>query len=477
VLRRHDGPVRQRASDALYALGVQGAVAAGNRHSAEAGAWALREGGTCVDAALAATFAAFVTEGPLTGPAGGGFLLLHEPGESLTLLDCFFAVPSTPRGEMDEVEIDFADASTQIFHVGEASIAVPGLMRGLEEAHLRRGRLRWPTLFVPAVELARRPFPTTRAQAFLHEILVPILQREAGGQRIYGMAGVVDSSDLLPTLRLLQDVRGDAVAILLPELAEDIESYRLETRTPLEGSFGGMTVVTTPPPSMGGVVVREGLATLDASGLGSPSSAGEASALAAALAAGYSTGAPSADARPTGTTHVSVVDSDGAAVGLSSTLGSGSGVFRHGFQLNNMLGELDVIGLEEREPGTRLPSMMTPTLVLDGAAQTRLVAGSAGSVRLAGAILQVVAGVVGHGLPVAEAIDRPRLHVDGGTVHVEGGWPDVVADSLREEGYDVRSWSDRNLFFGGVSAVERRPDAQFGAAGDPRRGGHGVVIR
>jgi gamma-glutamyltranspeptidase len=54
-----------------------------------------------------------------------------------------------------------------------------------------------------------------------------------------------------------------------------------------------------------------------------------------------------------------------AAIGISSTLGSGSGVFRHGFQLNNMLGELDVIGIEPREAGTRLPSMMTPTLVLD----------------------------------------------------------------------------------------------------------------
>ena len=115
---------------------MRGAVAAGNRDSAEAGAWALREGGTCVDAALAATFAAFVTEGPLTGPSGGGFLVLHEPGASATVLDCFFAVPTAPRGEMDEVEIDFADASTQIFHVGEQSVAVPGLLAGLDEARI-----------------------------------------------------------------------------------------------------------------------------------------------------------------------------------------------------------------------------------------------------------------------------------------------------------------------------------------------------
>ena len=75
---------------------MRGAIAAGNRLSAEAGAWALGEGGTCVDAALAATFAAFVTEGPLTGPAGGGFVLLAEPGEGPIVLDCFFAVPSEP---------------------------------------------------------------------------------------------------------------------------------------------------------------------------------------------------------------------------------------------------------------------------------------------------------------------------------------------------------------------------------------------
>jgi gamma-glutamyltranspeptidase/glutathione hydrolase len=120
--------------------------------------------------------------------------------------------------------------------------------------------------------------------------------------------------------------------------------------------------------------------------------------------------------------------------------------------------------------------MMTPTLVLDDDGLPRLVAGSAGSVRLAGAILQVVAGVVGHGLPVAEAIARPRLHVDESTVHVEGGWSDAVPDALAEDGFDVRSWSGRNLFFGGVSAVERRAGGVLGAAGDPRRGGHGVVV-
>lgn len=455
---------------------MRGAVAAGNRHTAEAGAWALREGGTCVDAALAAVFAAFVTEGPLTGPCGGGFVLLHQPGAPATVLDCFFAVPSGTRGEMEEIEIDFADASTQIFHVGDASVAVPGLLPGLAGAHERRGRLPWPTLFVPALELAERPLPVTAAQSFLHDILVPILQREPGGRRVYGVAGVIDAADLKPTLRLLQGAGPEAIALLLPELADDLVRYRVEERQPLEGTFAGGTVLTTPEPSRGGEIVRRGLASLDAQERGAPGSIDEARALAGALASAYGADGLAAGVRPTGTTHVSVVDGDGAAVGLSSTLGSGSGVFRHGFQLNNMLGELDVIGDEVREAGARLPSMMTPTVVLAEEGTPRLVAGSAGSVRLAGAILQVVEAVVGQGLQVAEAISRPRLHVDGDTAHVEGGWPAGVPDALENDGFDVRRWSDRNLFFGGVSAVERRANGALGSAGDPRRGGHGVVV-
>ena len=109
---------------------MRGAVAAGNRHTAEAGAWALARGGNAVDAVVAAALAGFVAEGPLTGPAGGGFLLLRDAGGEPTLLDCFFAVPSRRGGAMDEVLIDFGDASTQVFHVGPSSVAVPGLVAG-----------------------------------------------------------------------------------------------------------------------------------------------------------------------------------------------------------------------------------------------------------------------------------------------------------------------------------------------------------
>ena len=451
---------------------MRGAVAAGNRHTAEAGAWALARGGNAVDAVAAAAIAGFVAEGPLTGPAGGGFLLLRDAGGEPTLLDCFFAVPSHPQGPMDEVLIDFGDASTQVFHVGRSSVAVPGLVAGLSEAHGHHGRLAWATLCEPALELARTGVEMTGAQRFLLDILVPILERTEEGRAIYGSRERAETGEMVGWLEHLRDEGCDAVPRLLPDLADDIAAYRVIERRPLEASFGGMRVVTCPPPSLGGRVVSAGLAAVNGGTAAGPVEP-LAVALVRALLAGY--GGPSRLAPLTGTTHVSVIDDAGDAAALSSTLGSGSGVFSQGFQLNNMLGELDVIGTVEREGGERLPSMMAPTIVLDRH-EPRLVLGSAGSVRLSGAILQVIHHVVAGGMPVDEAIDHARLHVEEGVVQVEGGWPEGTAEQLREAGHQVNPWAGRNLYFGGVSAVERLTDGTLAAAGDPRRGGHGVGV-
>jgi gamma-glutamyltranspeptidase / glutathione hydrolase len=441
---------------------MRGAIAAGHPLSAEAGARVLRDGGNAVDAMLAAAFTAFVTEGPLTGPAGGGFALVHEPGGETTVLDCFFGVPATGLGEMDELVIDFGDSGTQVFHVGEGSVAVPGLLAGLEEVHRRHATREWGELVEPAVALAREGFERDDPRAFLHLILEGILLREEGGRGIYGDPVRVHTAGAAATMERVRDAGAAMVAELIPEYAGDLRAYRVLDVDPLEVEILGRTVRSTP--SQGGRVVQRILGLL--AERGEPTLEDEARAVADAYGALGSGPLP-------GTTHISAVDGAGKAAALSSTLGSGSGVFRGGTQLNNMLGELDVIGTHEKSTGERLASMMTPTLVLDGN-RPELVLGSAGSVRLAGAIAQVTWRIL-RGQHVRDAIDAPRLHVERTTLHLEGGWPDDEVATLPTN-WDVNRWEGLNLFFGGVQAVHASADGALEAAGDPRRGGAGTVV-
>jgi gamma-glutamyltranspeptidase/glutathione hydrolase len=441
---------------------MRGAIAAGHPLTADAGARVLREGGNAVDALLAAAFTAFVTEGPLTGPAGGGFALVHEPGGSTTVLDCFFGVPAAGLGEMEELVIDFGDSGTQVFHVGEGSVAVPGLLAGLEEIHGRFATREWGELVEPAVALAREGFERDDPRAFLHLILEGILLRDEGGRGIYGDPVRVHTADAAATLERVRDAGAGMVAELVPEYAQDLFAYRVLEMQSLEVDVLSHTVRSTP--SQGGAVVQRILALL--AERRHPTLEDEARAVAEAYG-------PLGSGPLTGTTHVSVVDGAGLAAALSSTLGSGSGVFRGGTQLNNMLGELDVIGSHERAPGDRLASMMSPTIVLDPGRRPSLVLGSAGSVRLAGAIAQVTWRILA-GMHVSDAIQAPRLHVEGTTVHLEGGWPDDAVATLPPS-WHVNRWEGLNLYFGGVQAVQSSGGV-LEAAGDPRRGGVGVVV-
>ena len=144
---------------------MKGAVAAGHPLTAEAGARILAEGGNAVDACIAAAFVSWVAESPLTGPGGGGFMLVHQAREGADrLLDFFAAVPGEglppgERGEMRSVDVAFDERTTQVFHIGPAAVAVPGMPAGLAAAHRRYARLPWPELVAPAVELARAGVP------------------------------------------------------------------------------------------------------------------------------------------------------------------------------------------------------------------------------------------------------------------------------------------------------------------------------
>ena len=520
---------------------MKGAVAAGHRLTAEAGARVLEEGGNAVDACVAASFAAWVAESPLTGPGAGGFaLVLPGDGRAARVADFFVSTPGLgrpvpPDAEMHAIDVGFGGDSetTQVFRIGEASCAVPGAAAGLASVHAIYGRLPWNELVQPAIELARAGIEVTREQAHLHAILDLILRHADEGRRIYSRG---DGTRMIPgdTLRLTdlggtleQIAEEGAAALYQGDLAtgivstvehggggitkQDLAAYRVAWRRPVRARFRGYEVVSNPPPSSGGILVAYGLALLERVSRGGPGSADAIASLAEVMREqtrvrdeGFTTalhrgglarrllseeGIAAGVARieasfpglpepaPAGTTHVSVVDSAGNAASLSSSTGSGSGVIvpGTGIHLNNMLGEYDLVAGGPATPGKRLTSMMAPTVVV-GDEGPRLVVGSAGSVRLRGAIMQVIANVVEHGLGVADAIDFPRVHVDEPHVHCEGGFDEAELARVEAAGYDVIRWRRRNLFFGGTNAVEVLPGGTLAAAGDARRGGAGVVV-
>jgi len=482
---------------------MRGAVAAGHPLTAEAGAQVLADGGNAVDACIAAAFVSWVTESPLTGPGAGGFMLVHRAADDSTrVLDHFVAVPGLGlrrRGqtEMDSVDVDFTPESSQVFRIGAASCAVPGGVAGLGEAHRQFASLPWPELLAPAIELAREGVEMTKPQAYLHAILDLILRNTDEGRSIYGRDGNrlvagdrLVMADLAHTLERLAEqgaddfYRGELARAVVQHVREhggdftrrDFADYRVIRRRPIRTSFLGHDFESNPPPSTGGVLIGLGARLLDRlDGPAGPAGSAEAMAQVVEIMREQEAarGGPFARELYRGGLARRLFD-DRCLQATTRRLRRRLPEVQRG--LNNMLGEFDLAATGGiPRPGVRFTSGMAPTLVLRDR-RPRLVVGSAGSLRLRGAILQVIVNVVGHGLGVEEAIDRPRVHLDESHVHSEGGHDPSELDRLESWGYELARWRRRNLFFGGVSGVEFREDGTLAAAGDPRRGGHGVVI-
>ncbi|MFZ1399922.1 MAG: gamma-glutamyltransferase [Candidatus Promineifilaceae bacterium] len=181
---------------------------------------------------------------------------------------------------------------------------------------------------------------------------------------------------------------------------------------------------------------------------------------------------------PNNTSHLSVVDGDGLAVSLTTTAGESAGyvVPGTGYIPNNMMGEADLHpnGFHSRPAGQRIPTMMTPVIVLkDG--QTRLVLGSGGSIRIRSAIMQVLSNLLDYRLTLEEAVNTARVHVEDGALQCELGYQPAAVDQLEKMGYPVNRWPTRSIYFGGAHSVSRTGNGRLVAAGDSRRGGATAV--
>jgi gamma-glutamyltranspeptidase/glutathione hydrolase len=511
-------------------VGAGGAIAAGHPATVHAGAEVLAAGGNAVDACVAAGIASWICEPTVAGPGGGGFMLVHDPRRGgAVAYDFFTAVPGLgaagrPRAPLDELHVEFG-TTTQLFLVGPGSNAVPGNAVGLFEAHRRRGRLPFARLVEPAIALARTGAVVNAGQADLHAILEPLYRRQAAATALFQPHGrPLAEGELARNERLGETLEryaanggaefahGQTAREIVaaqeadggPVTAADLAGYRVIRRRPVESAFGDWRVLTNPPPSSGGVLIAHALAVLARlAPAGAPLEAPALLALARALrsaqaqrTAGFEralyrggarrlvlgreapTGAGGEPPVARGTSHVSVVDRWGGAASMTCSTGSGSGwvAGETGVHMNNMLGETDLmLGSRPPRPGERITSMMAPTIVLGPDGRVRLVIGSSGSARIRSAITAVLTRALA-GMPLREAVESPRIHPEAGVLDCEGGLAGEVLDALAAAGEQVVRWPGRNLYFGGAQAVAAHPDGRLEAAGDPRRGGEGLVV-
>ncbi len=490
---------------------ARGAIAAGHPLTAEAGAAVLAEGGNAFDAVVAALWMACVCEPVLASPGGGGFLSAGAGGRT-RVFDFFTAAPSRkiPADEIEfaEVTVDFGTA-TQVFHIGAGASAVPGFVPGLFAVHDALGSMPMRRLTEPAVVAAREGVQVTPLQAYLFGIVEPIYRWTDEAAALFAPDGAMpqegatltnpalaDALDAIGREGLAIATRGEIAAAMADVAAshgghltrDDIAGFEVILREPLAASAGDWTVSLNPPPALGGALVTAMLSDLD------PLEAGDQLARARTIDAidrfwrqaptdpgrliGVTAPMP-AQAAPRGTTHVSVIDADGNAAAATVSNGEGNGRLAKGcgFMLNNTLGEEDLNpgGFHDWTPGQRLGSMMTPGIAArkDG---SLIALGSGGSNRIRTAILQALLNRCAAGMPLQDAIDAPRLHVERAHLDFEDFLSGGDRERLIEAYPDHRAWPDRNLYFGGVHAVERSARGDFEAAGDPRRGGASRIV-
>ena len=469
----------------------RGAISCGSALTAEAGASVLAAGGTAVDAAIAAAFASTVSEPGVSSIGGGGFLLVRTPDGRSTLLDFFTAVPSGPAGARQTVTVVYSGA-TQDFHVGVATVAVPGCLDGFLAAHRRWGRLPLAGVIGPAIGYARDGIVLEPAQAHAMALIEPVLTltpdaraRMAPRGRLLGAGEIFQDAELAGFLeRVAQgqvtgiaDLR-EAFAALMPEgpvTGEDLAAYAVIERDPLVAPIRSGTITTNPMPSLGGSIVAHVLSDLAEDAHPQPRAIAEALAETTAWLKAQVSG-PVASA---GTTHISVVDADGMCAALTLSNGLGGGVFLPGtgIHLNNMMGEDDLHpgGPDSATPGERIRSMMAPSVVdFEGG---RLVLGTGGSERIRSALTRVITLLLSGDADLPGAVEAPRVHVDNqGVIQVEPGLSAHQIDALGSLG-EVSLWPDRHFYFGGVNAVQVRADGELVAHADPRRGGAAIVLR
>jgi gamma-glutamyltranspeptidase/glutathione hydrolase len=547
-------PLQEQGQRVQPTSSKSGIVVSQERLASEVGAGILRRGGNAIDAAVATAFALAVTLPQAGNLGGGGFLLFWHQGQRKAFaLNFREMAPRRASAGMfltADGEVDRLKATRSLLSTG-----VPGTVAGLLKAQQRFGVLNRAEVMAPAIKLARDGFLVYPALAKSLKQALPLLGADPEAKQIfyrlkpnsaavsfYQPGEIFKQPQLAKTLLLISQQGNDGfyrgeVAAKIEALMQkkgglidrlDLIKYKAPWVEPIKGEFRGLTVLSMPPPSSGGVTLVQimnliepfdlaqiglnsaatihimveamNLAYRDRnSELGDPDqitipierliSKSYANSLRSFIRPDQHT--PSSELaalaplpnNSTNTTHLSVADRNGSLVALTTTLnfayGNGVVVPGAGFLLNNEMDDFsakpgvpNAYGLVQGErnriaPGRRPLSSMAPTVVLNGDGNGWLATGSPGGSRIITTVLQVLLNRILHGLNLASAVLAPRVHSQL--------WPDQI---LMEEGIspDTQKLLEakghkllRTAAMGSANSVEILPNGgSFGFA-DPRR--------
>lgn len=518
-------------------------VSSGKYEASQAGLEIIKAGGNAVDAAIATGFALCVVEPNATGIAGGGCMIIRNKEGKNVYIDFRETAPSAANPYMWNLDSKGKVANGENKSGGK-SVAVPGQVAGLIYAFEKygSGNLTLEAVMTPAINLAQNGFYVTPTllkdmksvkdmMGKYPELKNLILNKDGN---YYNVGDLYKNKDLANTLKLISKEGKDGfytgdMAKSIVETAkkyggiitlEDLANYKVEESEPLQGTYRGKTIISSPLPSSGGTHVIQSLNILEnfdisKYGIYSPERyhllsetfkmvyedrakyMGDqefidvptfgllnkyyAKALADKIDMNYSQEYKADDPwiyEHEDTTHYSVADKDGNMVAVTQTInwtfGSGLVVDDYGFVLNN---EISDFSPESDSPnsvdgGKKPLSSMSPTIVLNEDSTPLMVLGSPGGSRIIPTITQVISNVIDYDMDIQEAIDTYRMYDNTkDKIVYEGGISDETINKLEAMGHKIEKYEDGyDKHFGGVQGVQYKNGKLIGGA-DSRRDG------
>lgn len=526
------------------------AVVSAHPLASQIGADILRSGGNAIDAAIAVQFALAVCY-PVAGNIGGGGFMIYRDNQGQSYaLDYREKAPlkAYPDMYLDSLGNVIKDKSLY----GHLASGVPGSVDGMVSAFERFSALKdWSALLNPAIALAENGFKITKRQAKnLNNKQEDFAKYNDfttafNSQENWKAGDVLVQKNLAKTLTAIRDNRrdgfysGPVAELIVAEMnktdgiitLEDLEQYESVWREPIKGNYNGMSVISMPPPSSGGACLLQLLEMVEHQGIDSlafqspeaihlmveaerrayadrAKHMGDAdyydvplaqlidSAYIVSRMSNFSPDSASISEdimagsfkESEQTTHFSIVDKDGNAVSITTTINTGYGskvvVEGAGFLLNNEMddfsakpGEPNFFGLigaeaNKIEPGKRMLSSMTPTIIeQDG--ELKLVVGTPGGSTIITSVFQTILNIFTFDMTATNAVHAPRFHHQWkpDQVFLEDDALDTnTKNALLNMGHELKARGK----IGKVEAIQVKPDGTLEAVADIRGDDHAV---